>query len=284
MPSPLDELPIRRLTIGDLTSCADLSENRGWPRDDHKWGLLLAAGTGYGIDAPGGKGLATACVVTAYGSGLAAIGMLLVADEYARQGAGARMMRHVIAEYDGTPLTLHATELGRPLYEKLGFRAVGRAEMVRGRFRPRGPAPAVATRPATAGDLPAMLRIDHEVFGEDRTHMITRLPAFADQLRVVEDTDGITGYAAAWPSTDSQVVGPLIARDTASAQALIASLAAGTDRPLRADIDVRHAELLDWAKAGGMESASFNTVMTREIPDLPGDWTRRFTPLTVAAG
>ncbi|WP_328328889.1 MULTISPECIES: GNAT family N-acetyltransferase [unclassified Streptomyces] len=284
MPSSLNELPIRRLTIADLTSCADLSENRGWPRDDHKWGLLLAAGTGYGIDDPVGKGLATACVVTSYGPGLAAIGMLLVADEYARQGAGQRMMRHAIAEFDGIPLTLHATELGRPLYEKLGFRAVGRAEMVRGRFHPRGPAPAVATRPATAGDLPAMLRLDHEVFGEDRTHMITRLPAFADQLRVVEDADGITGYAAAWPSTDSHVVGPLIARDTATAQALIASLAAGTDRPLRADIDVRHAELLGWVKSCGMEPVSFNTVMTREIPDLPGDWTRRFTPLSVAAG
>ncbi|NDZ76946.1 GNAT family N-acetyltransferase [Streptomyces sp. SID10853] len=284
MPSPLDELPIRRLTHGDLTSCADLSENRGWPRDDHKWGLLLAAGTGYGIDDPGGKGLATACVVTAYGSGPAAVGMLLVADAYARQGAGQRMMRHVIAEFDGVPLTLYATPLGRPLYERLGFRDVGRAEMVRGHFAPPSPAPAVATRPATAGDLPGILRLDHEVFGADRTHLITRLPAFADQLRVAEDVDGVTGYTAAWPSTDSQVVGPLIARDTATAQALIASLTAGTDRPLRADIDVRHTELLDWVKAGGMEPVAFNTVMVRGVPDLPGDWTRRFTPLTVAAG
>ncbi|MET9530132.1 MULTISPECIES: GNAT family N-acetyltransferase [unclassified Streptomyces] len=284
MPSPLDELPIRRLTIGDLTSCADLSENRGWPRDEHKWGLLLAAGTGYGIDAPGGEGLAAACVVTAYGSGLATIGMLLVAGEYAQQGAGQRMMRHVIDEFDGIPLTLHATPLGQPLYEKFGFRAVGRAEMVCGRFRPRSPEPDVATRRATAGDLHAMLRLDNEVFGEDRTHMITRLPAFADQLRVAEDTAGITGYAAAWPATDSHVVGPLIARDTATAQALIASLAAGTDRPLRADIDVRHTELLGWVKDGGMKPVSINTVMTRQIPDLPGDWTRRFTPLTVAAG
>ncbi|MFE2373360.1 GNAT family N-acetyltransferase [Streptomyces sp. NPDC059398] len=284
MPSPLDPLPIRRLTIGDLPACTGLSESRGWPRDDHKWGLLLTAGTGYGIDDPGGSGLATACVVTAYGSGLAAIGMLLVADAYERQGAGKRMMRHVIDEFDGIPLTLHATTLGRPLYEKLGFQAVGEAEMVRGPFQPPTTAPAVATRRATASDLPGILRLDNEVFGEDRTHMITRLPAFADQLRVAEDADGITGYTAAWPSTDSQVVGPLIARDTATAQALIASLAAGTDQPLRADIDVRHAELLDWVKAGGMASASFNTVMTLGIPDLPGDWTRRFTPLTVAAG
>lgn len=239
---------------------------------------------GYGIDDPDGKGLATACVVTVYGSGLAAIGMLLVAEEHARQGVGRRMLSHVIAEFGSVPLTLYATETGRPLYEKLGFQAVGHAEMVRGRFHPLGQAPAAATRPATAADLPGILRLDHEVFGEDRTHMITRLPAFSDQLRVAEDADGLTGYTAAWPSTDSDVVGPLIARDTATAQALIASLAAGTDRPLRVDIDVRHEELLDWVRARGLETTSSNTVMTRSIADLPGDWTRRFAPLTVAAG
>ena len=64
-PSPAD-LPIRRLTHRDLIACADLSEDRGWPREEHKWGLLLTAGKGYGIDDPGG-GLVTACVVTEYG-------------------------------------------------------------------------------------------------------------------------------------------------------------------------------------------------------------------------
>ncbi|WP_329166968.1 GNAT family N-acetyltransferase [Streptomyces sp. NBC_01267] len=284
MPSPLDALPIRRLTTHDLVSCADLSENRGWPREEHKWGLLLTAGTGYGIDAPGGNGLAGACVVTSYGPGLAAIGMLLVAKEYVRQGVGRRMMQHTIAEFQDTALTLYATESGQPLYEQLGFKTTGKATRVLGRFQPHGPAPTVATRPATASDLPVIVRLDSEVFGEDRTHMITRLPAFADQLRVAEDAHGITGYAAAWPNMDTHVVGPLIARDTATAKALIASLAAGTERPLRSDIDVRHDELLDWLKNSGLEPVGSTVVMVHKIPDLPGDWTRRFAPLTVAAG
>ncbi|MFK8908264.1 GNAT family N-acetyltransferase, partial [Streptomyces sp. YS-3] len=140
MPSPLDELPIRRLTIDDLVSCADLSENRGWQREEHKWGLLLTAGTGYGIDDPDGKGLVTACVVTSY-EDLAAIGMVLVAEKYARQGVGRRLMRHVLGELGDRPVTLHATAYGQPLYEQLGFETTGRAEMIRGHFRPSGPAP-----------------------------------------------------------------------------------------------------------------------------------------------
>ncbi|MBT2443521.1 GNAT family N-acetyltransferase [Streptomyces sp. ISL-36] len=282
--APLDHLPIRSLTSGDLIGCADLSEDRGWPREEHKWGLLLAAGTGYGIDDPAGKGLIAACVVTSYGPGLAAIGMVLVAERHARQGIGRRLMRHVISQAGDTPLTLHATPNGQPLYEQLGFVETGRAEMVRGHFTLREPAPQIPTRPAIAEDLQPILRLDTEIFGLDRTHVIARLPAFADQLRVAEENGEITGYAAAWPNMDTHVIGPLIARDAGTAQALVASLATATDRPLRTDIDVRHESLLSWLKTNGLAPIAFNAVMTRSLPGLPGDWSRRFAPLTVAAG
>ncbi|MFF9209316.1 MULTISPECIES: GNAT family N-acetyltransferase [unclassified Streptomyces] len=283
----LAALPIRRLTLRDLDACANLSENRGWPREEHKWGFLLTAGTGYGIDDPDG-GLVSACVVTEYGTrerpALAAIGMVLVAERHARQGVGRRMMRHILAQQGTTPLTLHATPNGRPLYEELGFKTTGRAEMLRGHLTADDAEVAVATRAATAEDLPAILRLDEEVFGADRTHIVTRLPAFADQLRVAEEDGRIIGYAAAWPNMDTHVVGPLIARDTRTAKALMTSLAAHTDRPLRTDIDVRHEELLSWAKKHGMASVAFNAVMTHGITELPGDWSRRFAPVTVAAG
>jgi GNAT superfamily N-acetyltransferase len=283
----LAALPIRRLTLRDRTACADLSENRGWPREERKWGFLLTAGKGYGIDDPAG-GLIGACVVTEYGPHdrpeLGAIGMVLVAERHARQGIGRRLMRHVIEAMGPTPLTLHATPNGRPLYEELGFKVTGRAEMVRGHFTPVDPTPDVTTRTATAEDLTAILRLDEEVFGADRTHIVTRLPAFADQLRVAEENGRIIGYAGAWPNMDTQVVGPLIAQDTGTAKALIASLAVHTDRPLRTDIDVRHEELLAWAKKHGLASVAFNAVMTYGVSELPGDWTRRFAPLTVAAG
>jgi GNAT superfamily N-acetyltransferase len=283
----LTALPIRRLTHRDLTACADLSEERGWPREEHKWGLLLTAGKGYGIDDPDG-GLVSACVVTEYGPQdrpvLAAVGMVLVAERHARQGVGRRLMQHVVTMMGTTPLTLHATPNGRPLYEELGFKVTGRAEMVVGHFVPEGPGSRARTRAATAEDLTAILRLDEEVFGADRTHVLARLPAFADQVRVAEDNGRIVGYAAAWPNMDTHVVGPLIARDTETAKALLASLASHTDRPLRTDIDVRHEELLAWLKARGLESVAFNAVMTYGIPQLPGDWSRRFAPLTVAAG
>ncbi|MET3982337.1 GNAT family N-acetyltransferase [Streptomyces sp. PvR034] len=293
-PPQLIDLPIRALTLDDLRRCADLSEDRGWPREDHKWGLLLAAGSGYGVDAPDGQGLAAACVVTRYGqtydtAELAAIGMVLIAERYSRRGLGRHLMTYVCDDVlKGVPLTLNATPYGRPLYEELGFATTGRGEMLKGVFRSDPAVPAADTvpvRPATAEDLSRILRLDAEVFGTDRTHILARLPAFADRLVVAEDRTGdLVGYAAIWPNMDTHVVGPLIARDTAGAQALITALAATTDRPLRTDIDVRHEDLRDWLKDRGLDSITFNTVMTRDLPDLPGDWTRRWAPLTVAAG
>ncbi|MFE3068999.1 GNAT family N-acetyltransferase [Streptomyces sp. NPDC059247] len=283
-PAALAQLPVRRLTSNDLLACADLSENRGWLREEHKWGLLLTAGTGYGIDDPDGSGLAACSVVTSYGPGLSAIGMMLVAERYARQGVGRRLMRHVLTEIGDTPATLYATANGQPLYEQLGFTEISRSEMVRGRFTFAEPDPDVTVRPATADDLPAILRLDHEIFGLDRTHIITRLPAFADHLRVAEGNGGLTGFAASWPNMDTHVVGPLIAQDPDTAKALIASLAAATERPLRTDIDVRHTSLLTWLKGNGIDSIANNSVMVHGLPDLPGDQLRRFAPLTVAAG
>lgn len=295
-PPHLNDLPIRALNADDLRHCADLSEDRGWPREEHKWGLLLAAGSGYGVDAPDGRGLAAACVVTRYGytpaePDLAAIGMVLVADRFARRGLGRRLMTHICDDVlKGVPLTLHATPYGRPLYEELGFETTGRAEMLKGTFLP-DPAEAAAlaatdrVRPAAAEDLTRIVRLDTEVFGADRTHLIARLPAFTDRLLVAEDrAGGLTGYAAIWPNMDTHVIGPLIARDTAGARALVTALAAGTDRPLRTDVDVRHEALLAWLKDRGLASVAFNAVMTRDTPGLPGDWTRRWAPLTVAAG
>ncbi|QIQ03841.1 GNAT family N-acetyltransferase [Streptomyces liangshanensis] len=290
MPTPHAALPIRRLTLADLTVCADLAEERGWAREEHKWGLLLAAGTGHGIDAPDGKGLAAMCVTTSYGPALSTFGMMVVAGRFGRQGLGRRLLTHAMHEAGDTPFALYATAQGRPLYEQLGFTAVGDTHTVRGHFNPPDhdrPAPAngnTTVRPATADDLPGLVRLDNEVFGIDRTHLLARLPSFTDRLLITETGTTITGYAGIWPSTTCDVIAPLIAHDTDTAHTLIHALATGTDRPVRLDIDARHTDLLDRLKHSGVELVSTTSTMTRGIPDLPGDPTRRYAPLNLAMG
>ncbi|NEC64258.1 GNAT family N-acetyltransferase [Streptomyces sp. SID9727] len=285
MPRPLSDLPIRRLTRDDLVACADLSEDRGWPRDEERWTLLLAAGTGYGIDDPDSKGLMASCVVLSYGPEMAAVGMLLVAGRHARRGVGRYLMQRVIESAGDTPLSLHATASGRPLYEKLGFAPLGRTIRLSGALRPPEALGTSETviRSVSAHDLRAVVRLDSLVFGLDRTHLLTRLPTFADHLRVAEEDGELTGFAALSPSGANHAVGPLIAKDTSTAKRLVASLAEATDRPLRVDVDARHEDLLDWLGRCGLRSDSETTVMS-----LGGrrhtDWQRYFAPFSLATG
>ncbi|WP_059010020.1 GNAT family N-acetyltransferase [Streptomyces specialis] len=287
--TPTPAPPVRRLTLADLPACLDLAADRGWPPEEHKWRLLLSAGQGYGLDAPPGDGggLIASAVVTSYAGTCHCVSMVLGAARHAGRGLGRLLMRHVVAECAPATTFLTATDNGRPLYEQLGFKAVGAVTLLRGRFT--GDVPGAGTdaavRPATAADLPDVLALDRPVFGADRTGLLARLPSFADQFLVARAPDGrLAGYAAAWPNLTTTVVGPVCADDTATAQALIARLGSNAPLPLRFDADDRHPDLAAWLRANGLTGTSRFTLMVLNAPDIPGDFTRRFAPYSVALG
>jgi GNAT superfamily N-acetyltransferase len=277
------DLPIRRLGLDDLPDCMRLAQDREWSREEHKWRLLFDVGEVYGIDDPDG-GLAGAVVSTRYGTGVAAIGMMLVARKQERQGLGRRLMTHALDRSGTAGAWLTATDYGRPLYERLGFRTIGHSSAYTGSFRPRPSDPAQpVSRPMTAADLPAVLALDAEVCGVPRTELVTRLPAFCTSLRVVDGPSGITGYGGAWRNESITVLGPLIAGDGQTALALLSDLAAEAEGPLRVDVEHRWPALIDWAVEHGL-SRAFTTAVMIHGADLPGDRDRLFLPVTVALG
>ncbi|MDT0307071.1 GNAT family N-acetyltransferase [Streptomyces sp. DSM 44917] len=292
-PSPPTSPPpaVRRLTLADLDACVALAADCGWPPEHHKWRLLLAAGRGYGIDAAAGDGpaggLIAAVVVTPYGREAASVGMMLVASRHQRRGLGERLLRTALERCATEAVFLTATDRGRPLYERLGFKPVGAVTTLRGAFAPAGgqAAGGVAVRAATAADLPGVLAYDLPAFGADRTPLLTRLPAFSDRFLVAERPGGgLAGYAARWPNAETAVAGPVLADDEAVARALITALAAGSDAPLRFDADDRHPRLAAWLRASGLAETARCTLMVLGAPGLPGDPARRFAPYSLALG
>ncbi|KAB8163301.1 GNAT family N-acetyltransferase [Streptomyces sp. 3MP-14] len=287
----LDDLPIRLLTPADLTACLDLAEENAWEREEHRWRLLLTSGQGYGIDAsaddPAG-GLVAAVIRTSYADQWHAVGMMLVARQRQRQGLGQRMMRRVIGDAAGAPVLLTATDQGRGLYERLGFKAVGGITTVRGTFvPPPGPAGAdgVTVRPATAADLPAILAYDRPAFGADRTELLARLPSFADRFLVAVGPGGrLVGYGAAWPNVTSTSVGPLVADDPAVARALLTPLALDTPTRARFDVGDWHPELAAWLAERGLVEAARTELMIHGAAQPPGDLGRRYAPFSMAHG
>ncbi|MFI7632597.1 GNAT family N-acetyltransferase [Nonomuraea sp. NPDC049400] len=268
-------MTIRRLTRHDLDDCARLAKDRGWLPERHKWRLLFEVGEPYGIDAPDGDGLAATNILTRYGDDHAVISMVLTASRFARQGLARRLMEHVLEQAGPRTVSLHATDNGRPLYEQLGFRVVGRAAKHTGVFAGE---PSGRTRPATEADLDEILALDAELFGTDRSAVLRRMFGFGVQVRIA---DG--GFGHCWRNDDNTVIGPVVARDEETARALIGDLALHAGGEVRMDFDLAMDGMVRWAAEHGVGDPWPVSKMVRG-GDLPGERACQFLPFMQALG
>jgi GNAT superfamily N-acetyltransferase len=291
---------IQPLTSADLPGCLALARDRGWLPEERKWRLLFDLGTVYGVRDPAGQ-LGGVAVLTRYGADFAVIGMMLVATRYAGRGLGRALMTRALADAGDAIVFLHATPIGRPLYEKLGFVPAGASHTYLGTFRPtvraaagapggsrsarpEVPAARGGSRPAGPGDLMAIRRLDARANGTDRALLVRRLPGFTEQLRVTERMGAVTGYAGAYDGLRYVSIGPVVAEAADDAKTLIADAAAAASGPVRIDLDDRHPRLLEWAAEHGLAPGVSSTAMVLGGRPLPGDRARCFAPLMRALG
>jgi GNAT superfamily N-acetyltransferase len=278
MDSPVPDGPVQLLGIDDLAACQRLAEDREWGREDHKWRFLFSVGDVYGID-DGEGGLAATVVSAPYGKDIAAISMVLVARRYERRGLGGRVMRHAMDNAGTSSLCLTATEYGRPLYERLGFKSVGLCTTYTGTAE--GPSKRNVSEPVEATDMPVIHAFDTEVFGADRSRLVEGLPAFCETFRVIRDGAGIAGFGGVWWNDGRAVVGPVLAQDDETALALVDEVV--PKGPVRLDIDHRHPELIAWAERHGLRPAFTTTIMEYGEP-IANDPSRLYLPVAQALG
>jgi GNAT superfamily N-acetyltransferase len=274
---------IQPLTSADLPGCLALARDRRWLPEERKWRLLFDLAVVYGVRDPAGE-LAGVTVLTRYGDEFAVIGMTLVATRYGGRGLGRALMTSALAAAGDAIVFLHATPIGRPLYEKLGFVPAGASHTHLGGFRPAVPAAPRGSRPAGPGDLMAIRRLDAQAHGTDRAQLVRRLPGFTDQLRVTERLGAITGYAGAYQAVGYACIGPVIAETADEAETLIADVAGAVAGPVRIDLGDRHPQLREWAVRRGLAVGESAALMVLGGRPLPGDRARCFAPLMRALG
>jgi GNAT superfamily N-acetyltransferase len=126
------------------------------------------------------------------------IGHLFVRPELRGHGLGTRMTSVAmdVLQRAGCPtILLVATDLGRPIYERMGFQVESHYHEMRGPALPQT-AELAPYRPLLPSDRAALAALDRQVSGDDRGLILTR---FQDFAWGVSKNGGLAGAAVPLP-------------------------------------------------------------------------------------
>ena len=203
----------RLLRAGDVQASLELSSEAGWNQTPEDWKMLIEiAPHGCFALEMDGRVVSTTTLMC-YQRRLAWVGMVLTKMEYRGRGFARRLLVAALdhAESLGIEtMKLDATDQGRPLYERLGFKAEQPIE----RWVRQGSGQAFTARqqPSLSKRL---LEFDAGVFGADRS---TALAELERRGPVYVDSDA---FLLARPGRITAYLGPCVASDPVAARNLM---------------------------------------------------------------
>ncbi len=202
----------RLLTPADIPAGIRLKDAAGWNQTEADWRVLLALApeSSFGIDCDGGLRATTTAIC--YGRELAWIGMVLTEGAYRGRGLARRLMEHTLAHLRREQvhwIKLDATNMGRPVYARLGFRDETRIE--RWERKPGR----VHARASLAGPFAPDAALDREAFGADRRPLLRALSA------IESASIAGAGFAMGRAGSVASYFGPCVARSRDAARDLL---------------------------------------------------------------
>lgn len=215
-------VPPREMLVADLRAAHALSQAEQWPHRLNDWGAAAALGEGLVVER-GGQ-LAGTGMRWRWGGEHATVGLVIVHKDCRGQGLGKQLMQQLLAPLGQRSVLLHAAAAGLPLYQKLGFRALGEISQHQGEVLA---CPGVELPPgmqlgsAIPADLEALVALDARGAGMPRRAAMEQLLKLGEAV-VLRQGDQPVGFAVRRPFGRGLVVGPVAAGSLAEAKALIA--------------------------------------------------------------
>ena len=207
----MSDFLIREMTGADVEPAVELLNSGGWIERRSFLELMLAtAGCRPVVGTVDGKVVAT-------GQGMANgpvgwVGSIFVASELRRHGYGRAMTEEVCRGLESAgcrTLALIASDLGRPIYQDMGFRIDATYQIFEAAPLADAPAPppGTALRRMRAGDLDRVGALDFRATGEDRRVL---LGALTDGAWVLEADDGseLLGFLASLDPDSGALIAP----------------------------------------------------------------------------
>jgi GNAT superfamily N-acetyltransferase len=252
-------MPFRPLTEADLPRAVALSTLVGWNQAEADWRVFADEGRVAALDDGEAASLAATAAVLPFGADLAWVSMVLVRPDRRREGLATRLMRWAVEELAGTRcIALDATPAGREVYRQLGFEDV--FGFARWRLGDGIAAPDVAVRPLRDADWPTLLAQDATAFGASRESLLRGFARRFPQAAWVA-ADG-SGFALGRDGVRAAQIGPVVARDPATAMALVAAAQRAIGGPVLLDLADGATEVAGALAQAGAERLRPFTRMT----------------------
>ena len=205
---------MRAMTAEDVPAAASIGAEVGWPGRGRRFGFFVGHPFCEAVAAEA-DGLVVGIGFGTHNGAVGWIGLVCVRPGYQGRGIGAALTERVaglLKDRGCRRLVLTATEMGVPIYERLGFSTETHYQGFAGPgLQPQPLHPRL--RRMAPEDLTSVCELDRRMTGEDRSHL---LRALAGPGWVFTDDGEIRGYHLPVPWGG----GPLITPDPEAARAL----------------------------------------------------------------
>jgi len=211
------------MTAADISAGMRLKEIAGWNQTKEDWERFLQADPEGCFVAEWNGHVAGTVTTIIYEKRFAWIGMVLVDPQLRGKGIGTSLLLKAIEHLDSKKIPcvkLDATPQGKPIYTRLGFRIeyeIERHSLTREAMRPNSVTEndgasiktnAFVTRDATE-QIEALLEMDREIFGADRSALLRSLAGCAPELVAIAHTSGaVKGFALGRKGSLADHLGP----------------------------------------------------------------------------
>ena len=231
--------PLRPDELGDAQA---LVAEVGWNQTERDWRMFLELGRVQAVRTDGGNLVATAATLP-YG-GFGWISMVLVTAAWRRRGLASQLLRGAIDDLRGAGLVpvLDATPAGRAVYRTLGFADTwGFARYARSAVSTARDLASsgddIDVRPITDAMWDQICAYDAAAFGSERSRLLARLRGRTPAADLVAlRGDRLAGFLLGREGRIATQLGPLIAKDTEAARALLAQALAQVTGPVFIDL------------------------------------------------
>ena len=261
-------LTIRAMTPDDIETCFTLTQLLKWPHRREDWQLALQLGEGTVIEEQGK--LIGSAVLWRWGDHAATVGLVIIDNQQQGRGLGKQLMLAQLEKVPDVNVRLHATEMGKGLYEKLGFVSCGEIHQHQTCAVTTLPEVVIPEglklRPATADDHGTLVTLDQQAHGMHRPALIEHLLRDCQTVLLQDTQQQIQGFASLRRFGHGWAIGPVIAADFPMAQALVASLMQSLQGRIDTDAELPMAA---WLESLGIPQVDAPTTMVRGTPWTP---------------